>query len=123
MYEIYIKESISSSIRLFADDCVVYNTISAPCDAEQLQDDLNHIYAWSEKWQMKLNTDKCVLLRCTRSLTPVQYMVFSLLATPPYIGGGSSWKLRGLAMHSEISLHARAHCRRVYIVTVATHYK
>ena len=22
-------------------------------------------------------------------------------------------KLRGLAMHSEISLHARAHCRRV----------
>ena len=39
------------------------------------------------------------------------------------IGGGSSWKLRGLAMHSEISLHARAHCRRVYIVTVATHYK
>ena len=68
-----INESISSSIRLFADDCVVYSTISTPCDAEQLQDDLNHIYAWSEKWQMKLNTDKCVLLRCTRSLTPVQY--------------------------------------------------
>ena len=39
------------------------------------------------------------------------------------IGGGSSWKLRGLAMHSEISLHARARCCRVYIVTVATHYK
>ena len=76
MFLVYINdinESILSSIRLFADDCVVYNTISTPRDAEQLQDDLNHIYAWSEKWQMKLNTDKCVLLRCTRSLTPVQY--------------------------------------------------
>ena len=76
MFLVYINdinESISSSIRLFADDCVVYNTISTPRDAEQLQDDLNHIYAWSEKWQMKLNTDKCVLLRCTRSLTPIQY--------------------------------------------------
>ena len=26
-----------------------------------------------KKWQIKLNTDKCVLLRCTRSLAPVQH--------------------------------------------------
>ena len=45
MFLVYINdinESISSSIRLFADDCVVYNTISTPRDAEQLQDDLMH---------------------------------------------------------------------------------
>ena len=35
-----------------------------------IQCDLNHICTWSEKWQMKLNA---VLLRCTRSLTPIQY--------------------------------------------------
>ena len=61
MFLVYINdinESISSSIRLFADDCVVYNTISTPRDAEQLQGVLNHICAWSEKWQMKLNADK-----------------------------------------------------------------
>ena len=76
MFLVYINdinEFILSSIRLFADDYVVYNTISTPRDAEQLQDDLNHTYAWSEKWQMKLNTDKCVLLKCTRSLAPIQY--------------------------------------------------
>ena len=74
MFLVYINdinESISSSIRLFADDCVVYNTISTLHDAEQLQNDLNNICTWSEKWQMKLNIDKCVLLRCTRSLAPV----------------------------------------------------
>ena len=52
---------------------VRYIYISTPRDAEQLQGGLNHICAWSEKWQMKLNADKCVLLRCTRSLTPIQY--------------------------------------------------
>ena len=48
MFLVYINdinEFISSSIRLFADDCMVYNTISTPHDADQLQDDLNHIYA------------------------------------------------------------------------------
>ena len=48
MFLVYINdinESFSSSIRLFADDCVVYSTISTPRHAEQLQDDLNHIYA------------------------------------------------------------------------------
>ena len=39
MFLVYINdlnESISSSIRLFADDCVMYNTIPTPRDAEQL---------------------------------------------------------------------------------------
>ena len=76
MFLVYINdinESITSSIRLFADDCVVYNTISKLQDAEQLQNDLKNICTWSKKWQMKLNVDKCVLLRCTRSLAPVLY--------------------------------------------------
>ena len=76
MFLVYINdinESITSSIRLFADDCVVYNTISTLQDAEQLQNDLTNICAWSEKWQMKLNIDKCVLLKCTRSLIPVTF--------------------------------------------------
>ena len=47
---------------------------------------------WSEKWQMKLNTDKCVLLRCTRSLTPVHYTytlndrALILKSQHPYLG-------------------------------------
>ena len=40
-------------------------------DVEQLHNGLKNICAWSEKWQMKLNVDKCVLLRCTQSLAPV----------------------------------------------------
>ena len=72
-----INENITSSIRLFADDCVIYKTVTSMQGAEQLQDDLSKIillYEWTNKWQMKLNVDKCAILRCTRSQTPIQYV-------------------------------------------------
>ena len=44
-------------------------------DSKQLQEDLaiHQICEWTSKWQMKMNVDKCAVLRCTRSLTPIQY--------------------------------------------------
>ena len=38
-----INENITSSIRLFADDCVIYKTVTSMQGAEQLQDDLSKI--------------------------------------------------------------------------------
>ena len=42
-------------------------------DSEQLQEVLHQICQWTRKWQMKINVDKCTVLHCTRSLTPIQY--------------------------------------------------
>ena len=36
-----ISENIRSSVRLFADDCVLYRNIESPMDCQILQDDLN----------------------------------------------------------------------------------
>ena len=47
-----IAENINSNIRLFADDCVVYNQIDSPQDHVILQDDLNKLVDWSNTWQM-----------------------------------------------------------------------
>ena len=55
---------------LFADDCVIYKSITSLEDAEQLQEDLYKICEWTNKWQMKLNIDKCAVLRCTHSRFP-----------------------------------------------------
>ena len=73
-----INESITSSVRLFADDCVVYRTITMSQYSEQLQEYLHQICKWTIKWQMKINVDKCAVLCCTRYLTPIQY-VYQLL--------------------------------------------
>jgi len=58
---------------LFADDCIIYRTITTSQDSKQLQEDLHKIYASTYKWQMKINADKCAVLRCTCSLNPIKF--------------------------------------------------
>ena len=68
-----IDQNISSTIRLFADDCIMYRTVTTREEASILQCDLNKIYDWCTMWQMQLNIDKCAILRCTRSHSPVLF--------------------------------------------------
>ena len=53
--------------------CIIYKPITTLQDAKQLQEDLCKICEWTNKWQMKLNVDKCAVLHCTCSLTPIQH--------------------------------------------------
>ena len=76
MFLLYINdidENISSTVRLFADDCVMYRIIDSLEDSLCLQRDLSTILNWTKMWQMQLNIDKCVVLRCTRSTSPINY--------------------------------------------------
>ena len=41
--------------------------------SKQLQDDLP-LRKWTKLWQLKINTDRCAVLRCTRSLISIQYV-------------------------------------------------
>ena len=58
-----LPENIRSSVRLFADDCVLYRNIKSPIDCKILQDDLNSHAQWETDWQMKLNVAKCHSMR------------------------------------------------------------
>ena len=60
-----IPRGISSKLRLFADDCLIYRPICDLQDHHALQRDLDLLHQWSLTWQMKFNTDKCHLLRFT----------------------------------------------------------
>lgn len=62
LFLIYINDlpsSINSTIRLFADDCVVYRKITDPTDHYILQNDLDTISSWCTHWQMNINPGKC----------------------------------------------------------------
>jgi len=59
-----ISDGTSPSLRLFADDCVVYRIIESDQDQHYLQSDLDLILNWSKVWQMQFNAKKCVMLRC-----------------------------------------------------------
>ena len=72
MFLLYINDincGISSKLRLFADDCILYRSINDQNDHFHLQIDLDLIVKWTETWQMNLNIDKCAILTCSRLLS------------------------------------------------------
>ena len=66
-----LPESLGSTVRLFADDSLLYMTIRSQADTEILQNDLKKLENWEEKWLMEFNTDKCHVLRVTRKQNPI----------------------------------------------------
>ncbi|MDJ1258138.1 MAG: reverse transcriptase domain-containing protein, partial [Candidatus Midichloria sp.] len=56
---------ITIAIKLFADDCVLYNKIVTERDQILLNDNLLKIKQWGNEWQMVLNPRKSVFMLIT----------------------------------------------------------
>ena len=74
-----ISDGITSNIRLFADDTIIYRNIKNTEDAEKLQTDLHTLERWSREWQMEFHPSKCNTLHITRSRSPIlrDYMLYN----------------------------------------------
>ena len=53
---------VASTCKLFADDSKLYGPVSTDDGIQAIQKDLTQLVAWSEKWQMGHNVDKCKTL-------------------------------------------------------------
>ena len=62
-----LAEHTSSTVRLFADDCVMYRHIANVHDCKVLQEDLHQLHEWEERWQLKFNKAKCNIMRATHA--------------------------------------------------------
>ena len=61
-----ISDSISSKVKLFADDTKVYRVLNDITNNEStLQSDLNSLSTWATKWQLTFNPEKCEIMRIT----------------------------------------------------------
>ena len=58
-----IGNDITSNIKLFADDTLLFN----------LQSDLDKLVEWAKLWQMAVNPSKCYVLRVCRTKCPLIY--------------------------------------------------
>ena len=67
------SDSITSTVRLFADDTIAYLTIKSNRDCTTLQNDLDKLSIWEQKWKMAFHPDKCNVLSITRNKTPVKH--------------------------------------------------
>ena len=76
MFILYINDINSdtcSSIRLFADECLLYRVVECTRDAAKLQGDLTQLCRWARDWQMDFNASKCHVLSISRKQKPVLF--------------------------------------------------
>lgn len=62
-----MPSKLNSTVRLFADDTIAYLAIKGDADADTLQQDLDKLAAWEEKWKMEFHPGKCTKLSITRN--------------------------------------------------------
>ena len=65
LFLLYINDlpaHVKSSVRLFADDCLLYRPIKSATDQIQLQHDLNALSSWADTWGMHFNPAKCYIM-------------------------------------------------------------
>ena len=68
-----LPDGISTNIRLFADDCILYTNVASPEDAGRLQADLDKLTEWQNKRQMDFNAKKCYVLHITHTKIPQKF--------------------------------------------------
>ena len=69
LFILYVNELpslVRSKIKMFADDTKLYGPVRNHADARIIQDDLNILSAWSNKWLLRFNVSKCKVMHCGR---------------------------------------------------------
>ena len=67
------------SIRLFADDCLLYRTVSSTRGTSKLQRDPTQMCRWTDLSHINFNATKCHVLSATKKTQPLKF---------PYTIGG-----------------------------------
>ena len=68
-----LEEGVTGSILKFADDTKLFRKTKEIGDKEHLQDDIDKLVKWSEKWQMLFNFGKCKCLHTGPGNTGMNY--------------------------------------------------
>ena len=76
LFLLYINDlpeyvSPGSTVRLFADDCMLYRRVDNDQDSSDLQEDLNRLQQWESDWLMSFNPRKCQVIHVTTKRRPV----------------------------------------------------
>ena len=95
-----LPDCVSSTTRMFADDCLVYRRINSIEDSKALQSDLDNLQQWENEWLMEFNASKCEAIRITNKRNPTD-TAYTIHNTP--LARVSSAKYLGLNIHEKLS--------------------
>ena len=105
-------------MRLFADDTIVYMTVTNESDAATLQKDLELLEEWETKSQMSFHPDKCNVLRVTRSRKPLN---FNYVLHNQTLEEKDTAKYLGVTVNHKLSWNE--HICNIYIIMFLNHIK
>lgn len=106
LFLIYINDlplHASSNIHMFADDCVIYCTITNTSAQVALQDDINNVLHWCNHWLMTLspNKRKSLSSHCRRSPFTYSYQMGNVA-----LENVITYKYLGVTLSNDLSWHA-----------------
>ena len=84
-----LPEAVSSSVRLFADDCLLYRIIKSISDHVKLQEDLKALEKWAHENGMAFNAKKCYILSIgqkTSFFYQLDNTILQEVSANPYLG-------------------------------------
>ena len=73
LYVNEIPDLVKSTMKMYADDSKLFGKASTEADTLQIQEDLDVLSKWSEKWLLKFNVSKCKVMHCGRQNPMVKY--------------------------------------------------
>ena len=117
LFLIYVNDLASvvkhSTVKMFADDVLLYAPANTLKECSSLQNDLTAISSWASCWQLKLNPTKCEALMITNKRKPIPF-TYSINHQP--ISWSNPVKYLGVQVDSK--LNWSKHCK--YVVSKGT---
>ena len=113
LFNIYINDittQISSPVLQFADDLKMFHVISKVEGYHQLQQDIDNLVAWANKWQLNFNVSKCHLLHLGK---PHIYGSYNISGTQ--ISTNDSIKDLGVIVDNQLKFHDQTNFVKSYI--------
>ena len=121
-----ITSDLTSQMKLFADDALLFRPIKSEKDCKSLQKDLDTLEIWSKRWKMTFNISKCHVLRMTGKKASItqNYKLgndpLTTVTSHPYLGvefdSKLSWKgqvqnVNQNPQYGEKKLYQRHQCK------------
>lgn len=89
-------------LRMYADDCVIYNTISNAHDQVELNNVFSLFCNWSETWQMSINFKKTVVMTFSNKKRPLPFTYASDNVTLTHV---AEFKYLGVTLTTNLKWH------------------
>ena len=112
-----MEDDISSKVLKFADDTKVFRKVTNVTDKQSVQDDLDKLVKWSEKWQMfSLNFGKCKCIHIGHGNMDEEYKMGDIV-----LGRTTQEKDLGVTFNADMKLSEQCGMVPMYKAIVRPH--